>query len=247
MSKKLHPLILKTKKELERLDSIGVKTWGERHSYRGINLSISVEPKLRSRAFNFMNEFLFLLEGNNHSIKIDCDKSKIEMYGQLTEFNLRQKYYRVREKVDSDYSKNIFVKSEDLEFKILDYPRKIWIDKKTKNLEVYLTQIYKYVEKKSFEWAEFRKLQKIKEDKREQERILEQEKQRLIRNEKEKFEILVKSSQDYKLANDIRNYLKEFEGRNMKDGEIDKKYQDYIEWGTQKADEIDPILNFNKK
>lgn len=69
MRKKLHPLIIQTKKELEKLDKDNVKTWGERHCYRGKNLSISVEPKLRPRAFNFMNELLSLLEKNNHSIK----------------------------------------------------------------------------------------------------------------------------------------------------------------------------------
>jgi hypothetical protein len=46
MSKKLHPLIIKAKKELDKLDSNDVLTWGERHIYRGSNLPISVEPKL---------------------------------------------------------------------------------------------------------------------------------------------------------------------------------------------------------
>lgn len=91
------------------------------------------------------------------------------------------------------------------------------------------------------------KVKKLAEKKREQERFLEQEKAKLFAIEKSKLDALVKRSQDYKLANDIRNYLKEFEARNMKDGKIDIKYQNYIKWGRQKADEIDPILNFNQK
>ncbi|WP_397445031.1 hypothetical protein [Polaribacter sp. R77954] len=245
MPKKLHPLVIKTKLELEKIDKENVKTWGERHSYRGTNLPVSVEPKLRPRAFNFMNELLHLLAKNNHSIKIEYNRCHIEMYGQLTKFTLRQKFYRKRIKEEGySFSRNVFVKSEDLEFKILDYPRKIWIDKKTKNLEDYLIQIYEYIQKKSFEWAEHQKLQKIKEEKREQERILEQEKLRLIAIEKAKFGTLVKSSQDFKLANDIRNYLKELKERMIKEGAIDKKDLEYIKWGRQKADEIDPLINF---
>jgi hypothetical protein len=61
-----------------------------------------------------MNELLSLLEKNNHSIKIEYNQCHIEMYGQLTEFTLRQKFYRKRLKEEGySYSHNVFVKSED--------------------------------------------------------------------------------------------------------------------------------------
>ena len=98
MSNKLHPLVIKTKLELEKLDREGTETWGERKKYSGSLLPISVEPKLRSRAFNFMNELLSLLERNNHTIRIKYNRCHIEMYGQLTEFNLIKTNYMMGNK-----------------------------------------------------------------------------------------------------------------------------------------------------
>ena len=248
MSKKLHPSIIKTKLELEKLDKNNQVTWGERRTYDGINLPISVEPRLRSRALNFMNEFLSILEKNNHFITIAYKKSHIEMYGQLTKFILRQKFYRKRvQEKGYSFSHNIFIKSDDLEFKILEYPRKIWIDKKTKNLESCIVEIYEYIEKRSSEWSEYRKLQKIKEDGREKEILLEKENARIVEIEKEKVKALIKSSQDYKLAKDIRVYLKKYDLLMKKENKNDNKHQEYIDWGYQKADAIDPLLNLEKK
>jgi hypothetical protein len=106
---------------------------GERKSYAGSLLAISVEPKLRSRALSFMNELIILLEANNHAIKFENCLCHIEMYGQLTQIDLRQKYYRVRDKNEYDCSNNRFVRSEDLEFQIGYSYRTGWIDKRLKN------------------------------------------------------------------------------------------------------------------
>lgn len=91
MSKKLHPLVIKTKLELEKLDRNNEITWGERHCYKGSNLAISLEPKLRSRAFSFMNELIILLENNDHSVKFEIGRCHIEMYGQLTQIHFKTK------------------------------------------------------------------------------------------------------------------------------------------------------------
>ena len=243
MPKKPHPLVQKTKLELQRLDKEGIETWGERKSYKGSLLPISVEPKLRSRAFSFMHDLIVLIESNGHEIKTAYNRLHIEMYGQLTEFNLRQKYYRVREKGDYSFSHNIFVKSEDLEFQILEYPRKNWVDKKTKTLEDYLSSIYDYVEGRSKEWAEHRKLQKNQKEKEEVQRKLEEEKERLIAIENKKTETLVQNATNYQKAHEIRIYLTALEEKLHLNQEKDENLQKYINWGYDKVNEIDPLFD----
>jgi hypothetical protein len=243
MSKKFHPLTLKTKIELERLDKNNEITWGERKSYTGSLLAISVEPKLRLRALSFMNDLIILLEANNHSIKFENGRCHIEMYGQLTQINLRQKYYRVRFKSDYSFSHNNFIKSDDLEFQVLDYPRKFWIDKKRKNLEDYLSQIYDYVEKDSIKWKDHRERQKIEEDNREIQRKIEKEEARLIAVEKVKVDTLVKNASDYKKANEIRAYLIEYDKKAKESNHSAQAHQNYMNWGRKIANAIDPLFD----
>ena len=69
MKLKLHPLVKKTKIELQRLDKKERLTWEEQKEYNSNFLPISVEPKLRSRALRFMNDLIILLESNGHNIK----------------------------------------------------------------------------------------------------------------------------------------------------------------------------------
>ena len=149
MSKKYHPLVQKASIALQKLDNNGVKIWGERHRYKGAILPISVEPALRKRALRFMNCFVNLLEDNGHCIIFKYEQCFVEMYGELTQINLRQKFYRKRIKDFSGYSYNNFVGSEDLEFQIGYSYRTGWLDKKTIKIEDCLQLIYNHIETKS--------------------------------------------------------------------------------------------------
>jgi hypothetical protein len=243
MSKKLHPLILKTKLELERLDKNNEITWGERHCYKGRNLAISVEPKLRSRAFSFMNELIILIENNDHSIKFEIGRCHIEMYGQLTQIHLRQKFYRKRTESSSGYLRNNFVASLDLEFQIGYSYRKGWVDKKAKKIEDSLQLIYDHIENKSKKMFELRERQKIQEDKRELQRKIEKEEARLIAVEKAKVDTLFMNASDFKKANEIRAYLIEYDKKVRESKENDQSHQNYINWGRKIANEIDPLFS----
>ena len=165
MASRLHPLVQKTKIELKRLDKIKERrSWEEQQMFNGTFLPISVEPKLRGRALRFMSDLIFLLEKNGHTITFEYNRCHIEMYGQLTEINLRQKYFRKRDKDALGYGSERYEKSELLEFQIGSHARKGWIDKKTKRLEDYLMTIYEYLDKDSRQWAELRKRQRIQEE-----------------------------------------------------------------------------------
>lgn len=247
MPVKYHPLVQKSKIELEKLDKKEGLSWEEQSKYDSEFLPISVEPKLRKRALKFMNDLIILLEKNNHSIKFEYNRCHIEMYGQLTEINLRQKYFRKRTMNERGYSHETYEKSDKLEFQIGYCYRKGWLDKENKKLEDYLPEIYNKIAKRSKELAELREQQRIEKEKREAERKIEEEvaKQKAI--EHEKLEKLIIEAQNYKLVNEIRVYLqaieKKIEGINTP---VAIEFLDYIKWAYIQTDRLDPLNHFNE-
>ena len=244
MPEKLHPLVIKTKIELEKLDRQDIKTWGERHRCRGAILPISVEPKLRKRALSFMNDFVKLVESKGHKMKIIYEQCFVEAYGETTQINLRQKFYRKRIKETNDYySHNKFVESEDLEFQIGYSYKKGWIDKKNNKIEDQLQSIFKHIETESKYFFELRQKKKIEQEELQKQRKIEEEKLRLESIEKAKFDKLLKKSRNYKTAKEIRVYLNDLDIKMTKENKNDEKHQAYISWGYRKANELDPLEN----
>lgn len=245
---KLHPLVQKTNVELLKLDKKKNISWEEQKKYHSEYLPISVEPKLRSRALKFMNDLINLLEANNHIIKFYLNRCHIEMYGQLTEINLRQKYFRKRIKDSSGFGADTYEKSNKLEFQIGSYARKGWIDKKTKTLEDYLPVIYAHIEKDSKWWAELRKRQHIQKEKDKIQKKIEARKAKLIAIENAKLDKLITDASMYERAMQIRAYLKAFEVKIISNNNLNNtKNKDYIECAYNKADEIDPINSISKE
>lgn len=247
MSVKYHPLVQRTKIELEKLDKKEGLSWEEQSKYDSEFLPISVEPKLRKRALNFMNDLIILLEANKHSIKFEYNRCHIEMYGQLTEINLRQKYFRKRTMNEGGYSHETYEKSNKLEFQIGYCYRKGWLDKENKKLEEYLPVIYNKIEKRSKELAELRKRQRIEEEKREAQRKIDEEIAKQKALEREKLEKLIIDAQNYKLVNEIREYLqaieKKIEGINTP---VAIGLMDYIKWAYIQTDRLDPLNRLNE-
>ena len=248
MKTKLHPLVQKTKIELLKLDKQKHLSWEDQVKYNSEYLPISVEPKLRARALNFFNDLIHLLEANGHCITFYLNRCHIEMYGQLTEINLRQKYFRKRIKDASGYSSDTYEKSDKLEFQIGYHARKGWIDGKTKRLEDYLQVIYNYVERDSEEWADLRKRQRIHEEENKIKQQLEAERAEQIAIENAKLEKLLTDADNHLRASKIRSYIKAFENKiNQKAYLNNSKNQDYIKWANKKADEMDPINDISEE
>ena len=245
---KLHPLVQKTKVALLKKDKKERLTWEEQKKYNSAFLPISAEPKLRTRALRFMNDLIHLLEANGHSIKFELNRCHIEMYDQLTEINLRQKYFRKRIKDSSGYDADTYEKSNKLEFQVGSYARKGWIDRETKTLEDYLPIIYAYIEKDSKYWAELRKRQRIQEEKDKIQQKLEAERAEIIAMENSKLEKLLTDAENYMKASKIRSYIKALENKiNKTDILNNTENIDYIKWAYNKAYEIDPINNISEE
>lgn len=228
MKNTYHPLVKKTKLELLKLDKLKRINWDVQQEYNAQFLPISVEPKLRKRALDFMDELIKLLEENNHTIKFKHKRCHIEMYGQLTEINLRQKYHRIRVQNDRGESRQSYEKSDKIEFQIGYHARKGWIDKKTKSLEDYLYDIYDYIEKDSKSTAELRERQRLEKEQREIQRKKEEEKARIVELENQKIKQLITDSENYIKAKNIRKYLKALEKEYQTSGNLTKENKEYI-------------------
>lgn len=242
MAAKYHSLVKATKIELERLDKRDSFSWEEQDKYNAKFLPISVEPKLRKRALGFMNDLILLLEANNHRIKFEMNRCHIEMYGQLKEINLRQKYFRVRTPNGHGYNSESYIKSDKLEFQIGYSYRKGWIDKDNKPLEEYLLAIYTYLEKDCKKWAELRKQQRIQEEKREAQRKIEEEIARQKAIEQEKLETLIRNAKSYTLVSEIRIYLQALEKHTIvTNGALTDNIREYMEWAYNQIHSLDPL------
>jgi hypothetical protein len=242
LAKKLHPLVQATKIELQRLDkSTEKRSWEQIKAYNGTFLPISVEPELRPRALRFMSDLIHLLEQYGHRITFKYNRCYIEMYGQLTEINLRQKYYRRRIKDSTGYGTDTYEKSNRLEFQIVSHARKGWIDRKTKCLEDYLETIYDYVEHDSRQWAELRERQRIQEERDRVHQEKEAEKARKLAEEAERLSQLMQESDNHQKAMRIRSYLEALKKKAIRNNAFDTELQEYIDWGHKKADQIDPL------
>lgn len=240
MKNTYHPLVQKTKLELLKLDKLKRISWDVQQEYNAQFLPISVEPKLRKRALDFMDELIKLLEENNHTIKFEHKRCHIEMYGQLTEIHLRQKYHRKRVKNEGGYTHEYYEKSNKLEFLVGSCYRKGWIDRKTKKLEDYLQIIYNYIEEDSKGWADLRKKQKLQEEERKIELKREEEEARSMEIENKKLDQLITDSENFIKARNIRDYLKKMEDECLQTGNLTNEVEEYIKWGYIKANELDP-------
>ncbi|WP_262733925.1 hypothetical protein [Gaetbulibacter sp. NE] len=237
-----HPLVQKTKIELERLDKLKHVSWDEWRKFNGEFLPIHTEPKLRRRALKFMDTLVKKLEENNHSIKFEYQRCNIEMYGVLTQINLRQKYFRKRIKDSSGYGTDTYEKSNKLEFQAGSAYFKNWIDRKTKTLEDYLQSIYDYIEKDSKHTAECWERNRIRKEQEEIQRKIEEEKARLEAIENEKLNKLITDANNHNIANIIRTYLKVYKAKFTTSGFLNLEQEEYLKWANKKADEIDPLV-----
>lgn len=237
-----HPTIRKSKKLLEQLDEskdVGFWELSQEHEI----LPIHTDLKMRSRAFRFMNTLILAIEAMNGKIIFEYSRCHIQMFGQKTEINLRQKYHRIREKDKSGWSRESWEKSDKLEFQAgPSFNQKNWIDRKTIRLEEYLPQIVAWVEKDCKYWHDLRAQQAEQKRRREQELKKEKENLKKIAEEKSKLSQLISDSENWYKAKQIRDYLSAYKKKVKLDkSAINEENQVYLNWANQKADWLDPL------
>lgn len=240
-----HPTIRKSKKLLQQLDeNKDVRFWELSKEHK--ILPIHTDPKMRPRAFRFMNTLILVIEAMNGKIIFEHSRCYIQMFGQKIEINLRQKYHRIREKDKSGWSRESWKKSEKLEFQAgPSFNQKNWIDRKTIRLEEYLPQIAAWIEKDCKYWHDLRAQQAEQKRRREKELIKEKEHLKKIAEEKSKLRQLISDSENWHKAKQIRDYLSAYKNKVKLDkSALNEENQVYLNWASQKADWLDPLTEF---
>ncbi|MFK7806976.1 MAG: hypothetical protein AB8F74_04155 [Saprospiraceae bacterium] len=238
-----HPLITKTKKRLEEYDKIPESNYQERRDFLKEILPVNTDRKLRSRALRIMNTIISNIYDKGHSVSFrNNTECFVEIFGQKTEINLRQKINRVREKDERGYGGDQWVKSDKLEFQAgPSFSQKNWIDGKKKTLEDYIPNILVWIEQNCQYWHDIRKQQAEEERIRAIEFAKEQEKLKIIQLENERFEKLIANSQKWHKAEILRNYITALKNKAKNNKLLEQQTAKWIEWANSKADLIDPL------
>jgi len=240
-----HPLIIKTKKRLEEYDKIPESNYQERRDHFVETLPINTDKQLRGRALRIMNTIISNIYDKGHLVSFrNNTECFVEMFGQQTKINLRQKINRVREKDERGYGGDQWVKSDKLEFQAgPSYNLKSWIDGKKKNLEDYIPDILVWIEQNCQYWHDLRKRQAEEERIRAIKVAKEQEKLKMIQLENERFEELLVDSEKWHKASTIRNYIQAAKEKAEQNNELNEDKKKWIQWASRKADLIDPLIN----
>ncbi|MEC7769829.1 MAG: hypothetical protein VX798_01510 [Bacteroidota bacterium] len=240
----MHPLVKRTKIALDQWE--GRKSFSQHRLYNGPEdiLPIHAEAKLRPRALCFMNTLIVVIEKMGHQLISEYGRCHVQMFGQKTEINLRQKFNRVRTKGEHGYGEESWVKTEKLEFMAgPSHDQKRWIDKKTMVLEDCLPEIVAWIEKDCRYWHDLRAKQDEEKQLRELDSLRQKEQEKAIVDEKNKFDQLVKDMEDWEKANRIRAYITALEGQVKSGSDFTADKIEYIQWARKKAALLDPLCN----
>jgi hypothetical protein len=166
------------------------------------------------------------------------------MFGQRTEFDLRQKYNRIRTTDERGWSNQTFVKSNNLEFRAgPSFSQKNWIDKKNKKLEEYIPNIIAWIEQNCKYWHDLRKKQAEQERINEIERLKEEERLLLIKKAEERIRNLIIDSEKWSKATILRDYINASIENDKLNNTFDEQKEDWVVWATDIANSIDPLIS----
>lgn len=239
-----HPLVRTSKKLLEDIDNSKDNFKFFKVSQERDLLPIHTDAKLRSRALLFMDTLIHVAEAMGGSIEFYCNKAHVQLFGQKTEINLRQKVYRIRTKDETGWGRESWEKSEKLEFQAgPSFDQKSWIDNTKRKIEECLPEIIAWIEMKCQYWHDVRAKQAIEENRR----LLEQNKQEALKaaqdEEKAKVNQLLSDSKNWEKAELMKRYIDEMEKQIEAEPEnrMNLKSKDYITWARKVALELNPL------
>lgn len=241
---KYHPLVESSKNLLEKIDNSKNKLryWevAQKHNL----LPIHTNTKLRARALRLMNTLIKAIEAMDCNINFYCNRAHVEMFGQKTEINLRQKVYRIRTTNERGWTSDSWEESDKLEFQAgPSFDRKNWIDNTKRNIEECLPEIIAWIEKDCRYWHDLRAKQAIEENKK----ALQAQKLEAIKAQQEeeqaKVNQLFSDAENWSRAELVVSYLNKMEKQAIKDNQLNSDVKDYITWARKVASELNPLNN----
>ncbi|GMN11502.1 hypothetical protein MTsPCn9_26200 [Croceitalea sp. MTPC9] len=241
-----HPLIMTSKKLLEKIDNSEKRLRYWEVANENDLLPIHTDLKHRDRALRFMDTLIKIVEAMGCKIVFYCNSAHVEMFGQKTEINLRQKVYRIRNKDESGWSRESWEKSDKLEFQAgPSFNQKKWIDNTKRKLEECLPEIIAWIEKDCKYWHDLRTEQAIEENKR----LLQEQKLEALKKAKEseqaKVNQLFIDAENWNKAKVAEHYISAMEEQAVQKNEMNSNTKDYISWAREVIKKLNPLSDSN--
>lgn len=206
-----------------------------------IHYPIRVEKNNRERALLFMDTFTKLLRYRGHTISRKYHHTSVLIDGIYIEIDLREASKRVPAK--PPYSGTTLEPIGEFIFKIgRYYGDKEWRDGKVKIEELLAKMVAKLeieAEKEKIREENSRLWQiQYEEEKKRKEEIKKRRDE-----EVDKFNRLVKLSEQYDKTLLIRQYIEAVKQKAINTNNLTPEKQEWINWANDKADWVDPLIN----
>ncbi|WP_339655362.1 hypothetical protein [uncultured Maribacter sp.] len=243
-----HPLVKSSKNLLEIIDESKNKLRFWEVAQKHDILPIHTNTKLRARALRLMDTLIKVIEAMDCNITFYCNRAHVEMFGQKTEINLRQKVHRIRTTDKRGWTSESWEESDKLEFQTgPSFDRKNWIDNTKRTIEACLPEIIAWIEKDCRYWHDLRAEQAIEENKK----ALQAQKLEAIKAQQEeeqaKVNQLFSDAENWSKAELAERYLNEMEKKAIDGNQSNPDIKDYIMWARKIVSELNPLNKASKK
>ncbi|SHH04022.1 hypothetical protein SAMN05443549_11236 [Flavobacterium fluvii] len=202
---------------------------------------IRVGKNNRERALNFMDAFTKLIRYRGHTFSKEYSNTGVLIDEIFIEIDLREASKRIPP--TTKYGSSEYIPTGEFIFKVGKYSgEREWRDGKVK-LEGMLARIVAKIEllaQREKEWKEQARISRLK---REEEEKLRAEIKKRRDDEVDKFNRLVKLSEQYDKTRIIRQYIEAVKQKAINTNNLTPEKQEWINWATDKADWLDPLIN----
>jgi hypothetical protein len=241
-----HPLVKSSKNLLEIIDESKNKLRFWEVAQKHDLLPIHTNTKLRARALRLMDTLIKAIEAMDCNITFYCNRAHVEMFGQKTEINLRQKIHRIRTTNERGWTSESWEESDKLEFQAgPSFDRKNWIDNTKRKIEACLPEIIAWIEKDCQYWHDLRAEQAIEENKK----ALQAQKVEAIKAQQEeeqaKVNQLFSDAENWSKAQMIEQFINEMEQQSIQQKQINSKTRTYITWARSIISDLNPLSEKN--
>lgn len=210
-------------------------------------INIEVSKSNIHKALCFMDGFIKLLQKRKHSIEINGYHTEVIIFEERITIRCREILKRIKVKDEDshfNWEHTELVPSGIIAFEMgRSYWKREWRESEKKPLETKLSNIIASLElkaKKQIEERIEREKWKIENEKRLK---IEKQKQKRLELEIASFKELKEKAKQYNQAVGIRNYIQAVEENALKNNQLSDELQTWIQWASNKADWLDPIIN----
>lgn len=203
-------------------------------------LNINVQSSMYQRALRFMDTFIKLLRARGHGIEVTYYETYAIIRDQRVKIQLRERL-RIIDSTNGSWPTRDFAPTGIMLFKSEGYGGYEWLDGKRK-LEEQLSNILAKIETKIDELHECWRQNKIREDERNRLLQIQKEKEQRKQQELGDFKMLLNKSLRWQQVRILRDFIADAEARAISTNNVTEEFKTWKVWASRKADWYDPYL-----